>query len=554
MPNIREYLKEQLKQIWNQTFDFKLTSTDIISIEPPKDLQHGDYATNIAMKLAKQAKESPLQIAETIVATFEDPLQYVAKITIAKPGFINFQLNPKWFNETLSNIINHKEKYGWNDFGSGQKVMVEFVSANPTGPLHIGHGRQAVLGDTIALLLEACGYEVTREYYFNNAGRQMNLLGQSVYARYLQLLGFEAELPEDGYEGDYITEIAKLILAKDSDKWMNIEHEKTLQHFREFASATIIETINNDLKHFRIVFDSWYNESSLYQSGAVQAIVTELQERLFAYQQDGAMWFASTLFGDEKDRVLVKSTGEPTYLTPDIAYHKIKFQRQFDKVINIHGADHHGYVPRMLAAMKALSLPDDWLQYVIHQMVSFTRGGEEIKMSTRKAQFITLRELCDEVGVDVARYFFIMRDPDSHLVFDLDLAKEQSNENPAYYVQYAHARICNIFRHAVENKVQYLGLNEDHLALLTEPEEKKLILMLAEFPNLIKQATNSLKPHMVTDYLESLAECFHQFYHDHRVITDNVELTQARLTLADATKIVLANGLKILNITAPERM
>ncbi|MEA1996381.1 MAG: arginine--tRNA ligase [Gemmatimonadota bacterium] len=532
-------------------------------IEKPRDPRHGDLAANIAFLLARALKKNPALIAGDIVDAMELESGYVEKIEVAPNGFMNFRISPRWSIDRLVLFQQKGERYGLDNCLEGRRVMVEFVSSNPTGPLTIGHGRQAVLGDCISSLLQAMGAEVCREYYYNDAGNQMNILGYSLRARYAQLFDPSFPFPENGYQGDYLVDLAGSFAAEHKESYRPRSHdepcdEKTLALFREYAAERIRQMIDTCLKEFRIEFDVWSLESRFYTEGKIDRLLEVLKKKGLSYEKDGAVWLATSRFGDTEDRVIVKKTGDATYFLPDTAYHMEKYERSFDEVINIHGSDHHGYVPRMLAAMKALGIPDGWLRYVVHQMVSFTEDGESLRMSTRAGRFITLTDLCREVGVDVARYFFVMRRADSHLVFDLDLAREQSNENPVYYCQYVHARICSLTPTARD-----AGLWDGDRSLwlehsptgLDEPEETELVRHLVTFPEVVKKAALALEPHHIPYYLEGLAARFHSWYQRHRIVnTADKKPSLDRLFLADCVRTVMANGLRLLGITAPEKM
>jgi len=557
-----------MKTIIRQAVDSALQELEIAEVpeyvvEKPKDPRHGDLAVNVAFLLVRTLKKKPALIAEEIVAALKLDTTYIDKIEVAPNGFINFRISARWSVDQLSRIQQEGARYGLDKPLAGRKIMVEFVSSNPTGPLTIGHGRQAVLGDCISSLLEAMGAEVCREYYYNDAGNQMNLLGLSLRARYAQKWDPDFPLPEKGYQGDYLIEIAESFAGEYGERYRPGSHteqpdEATLKLFREYAAERIRRLIDKDLKEFKIEFDVWSLESRLYTDGKVDLLLKLLEEKGLSYKKEGALWLSTARFGDTEDRVIVKKTGEPTYFLPDLAYHLDKHERGFDEVINIHGADHHGYAPRMLAGMEALGYPKGWLRYVIHQMVSFTEGGKQIRMSTRAGRFITLADLCREVGVDVARYFFVMRKADSHLIFDLDLARKQSNENPVYYCQYVHARTCNLTPTA-----QQAGIwdgnrklwREHSPTLLTQPEEIDLITYLVDFPAVVKSAALSLEPHHIPYYLEELARRFHTWYQHHRIVNaDDPALSLDRLYLADCVRTVMANGLRLLGITPLEKM
>jgi arginyl-tRNA synthetase len=546
MQKIELYLKNKLNDALDK---LGLPQTDF-SFEIPKIVKHGDLSVNIAMQLASESKNNPRVIAQEIVESLSFTKELISKVEIAGPGFINFSFAMPFLQKTVGEIVKQGEKYGRHNFGKNQKAQVEFVSANPTGPLTIGHGRQAVLGDTIANFLEWAGYNVTREYYFNNAGKQMQILGESVLLRYKELLGDQVEFPEDYYQGKYIKDIAQELKSihhdalRDSDK---------LYIFQDTAESIIFADIKNTLKRLGINFDIYYNEKDLYDNGAVEEVIDLLKKEDLAYKKDGALWFRTTKFGQEQDRVIVKSTGEPTYRLPDIAYHRTKFERKFDLIVDLFGADHIATYPDVLAGIKALGYDESKVKVLIHQFVTLYQDKEKVKMSTRKANFITLDELVDEVGADVTRWFFLMRSMDSHLNFDLTLAKTQSDENPVYYNQYAHARICSIERNAEKRKLSY-KTNMTTLKKLTHPAELDLIKKLIEFSNVVERCAREFTPHQLTQYLSEVSTYFHKFYTECWVLTGDTELSQARLALCLATRIVLANGFKILGISAPDRM
>ena len=548
------YLKEALeKAIEASGFE---TQTDYqVEVANSRQKEFGDLASNIALQLAKPLKRSPRDIAQTLVSHLDlDPAQ-VEKVNLAGPGFINFVLSKKHLFQALQIILDKQADYGKSNLAKQQSTQVEFVSANPTGPLTIGHGRQAVLGDTIARLLQAIGHKVTREYYFNDAGRQMRVLGDSVRYRYLEILGENVEFPEDHYQGEYIRDIAQVAVDEKGD---SLKHETGGDYFKNLAEKTIFEDIKATLARMNIVFDVFYNEKSLYETGKIEAVIQALRDKGLAYDQDGAVWFKATECGLDQDRVIVKSTGEPTYRLPDIAYHRDKLARNFDLIIDIFGADHIATYPDVLAGLTALDCDASKVNVLIHQFVTLTEGQEKIKMSTRKANFVTLDELMDEVGADVTRYFFLNRSMSSHLNFDLTLAKNQSDENPVYYVQYAHARICSILRYATEEG--YDPEADADLTLLTQDEEIDLIKALINFPQIVSGAAENFEPHRLPTYLEELANIYHRFQHAGkrdsalRVVTEDQPLTQARLALCRATQIVLANGLALLGISRPEKM
>ena len=532
-----------------------LTAEDV-DLSVAKQKEHGDLGTNVALKIAPRIKQNPRRVAGLILEHLTLP-DGIDKADVAGPGFINFFLGKGILYRSLGEILAQRKDYGRSEHGKGLRTQVEFVSANPTGPLTIGHGRQAVIGDTIARLLEATGHSVTREYYFNDAGRQMRILGDSVRRRYLELAGETVEFPEDYYQGEYIRDIARGVLQ---EKGGGLREESHLALFQNRAEQAIFSDIKATLNRLGIVFDVFYNEKSLYETGKIDTVIQALRQKDLAYDKDGAVWFRTSKLGMDQDRVIVKSTGEPTYRLPDIAYHKDKMDRGFDRVIDIFGADHIATYPDVLAGMKALGYDPSRVTVLIHQFVTLTEGKEKIKMSTRKANFVTLDELMDEVGPDVTRYFFLNRSMSSHLNFDLTLAKTQSDENPVYYVQYAHARICIIIQHARSAGIDPEFAGHVDLRLLAADEELDLVKILKEFPRETAEAALHFEPHRIPAYLEEVANVYHRFQHTGkvdaalRVVTDNIPLTQARIALCQATRIVLANGLSLLGISAPERM
>jgi len=524
-----------------------------IDVEATKDIRHGDYASNVAMMLASPVKMNPRRIAEIIVSQISAQDHFLEKIEIAGPGFINFFIKEETWRELLEEIERAGERYGENDLGLGQRVQVEFVSANPTGPLHIGHARGAAVGDAIAKILGASHYSVVREYYINDAGNQMNNLGRSVLLRCQELQGNEeVAFPDDCYQGDYIKDLAREILRKEGDRWLT--RDGAIPHFTEYAAREILEGIKADLRDFAVVFDGYFSEKELYKNDEVLKLLAFLEEKGFIYREGDTSWFKTTAFGDEKDRVVVRRNGEPTYFAADIAYHKNKFDRGFDRIIDIWGADHHGYIPRMLAAVQSLGHEKDSLKIVLVQLVNLLRDGKPVAMSTRSGEFVTMKEVVDEVGKDAARYNFLMRRSDSHLDFDLELAKKQSNENPVYYVQYVHARICSIFAAAGECGYEIPVFKDVDVQLLNLPEEMAIIKTITRFPEVVEGAARSLEPHRLTFYLNNLAGIFHNYYHKHRVVSPDEELTKARLLLVKSVRSVLRNALGLLGVSAPEKM
>jgi arginyl-tRNA synthetase len=522
-------------------------------VDAPKQADHGDLATNLALVLAKQARMPPRKVAEILVSRVAAPTGMLQKIEIAGPGFINFFIDDTFWYRVLPEIHDLGPAYGDSDLGAGQKVQVEFVSANPTGPLHIGHGRGAALGDALANLLRATGHQVVREYYINDVGNQILTLGKSLYFRLREHLGEVIEFPEDGYQGGYMKELAGNYLAQGKAVPPAPPHEDDLLELGRYAGDAILEDIKKDLNDFGVHFDNWFSETELFRQGLVDQSIRLLKENRFLYEKDGALWFKATEFGDEKDRVVQRSNEAFTYFASDIAYHLYKFQQDYNLVVDIWGADHHGYVPRLQAAAQALGLKGR-LQVILVQLVSLLRQGEPVAMTTRGGTFVTLREVLDEVGKDAARFIFLTRRPDAQLEFDLELAKQQSSENPVYYVQYAHARLASVFRQAAAQGIPLGAPDLSHLPRLSLPEELSLLKLLAGYPELVEAAARNLEPHRLTYFLTELASQLHSYYYKHRFINEDGELTRARLDLVAAVKTVLAHGLQILGVAAPETM
>jgi arginyl-tRNA synthetase len=522
-----------------------------VTLERPRDPTHGDLATNLALTLAKTVGEKPRAVAERLVANLELPSGLVRKTEIAGPGFINFFLAEAQVVGVLPAILAAGANYGKSNVGEGKKVNVEFVSANPTGPLHVGHGRGAALGDGIAALLEWTGWQVTREFYVNDAGTQIDKLARSLWARIQQAVGREAEIPEGGYQGEYLAELARTVLEKEGKRFADLPEAEGIARSRELAVRAERAEQDADLREFGVRFDVLSNESSVYQRGLIDATLRELAEHGRTFESEGALWLRTTDLGDDKDRVLRKSDGTYTYLVPDIAYHRDKHERGFVRAINVWGADHHGYIPRMRAALRALGYPDDFLHVEIVQLVRVVQGGGEVRFSKRTGEFVSLRDLFQETGVDAARYFFLMKRGDSQFIFDVDLAKSQTDENPVFYVQMAHARMSGIFRVAGRDAAAVRAVGVD-LAVLTQSEELELIKALQDFPDIVRRAAAACEPHRITAYLEGLARIAHAWYHKYRVLGEPEEA--ARLVLARAVQQVLANGLTLLGIRAPERM
>ena len=555
--NIVEQVQEKLKQeIAEAVLKAGLASEEQmpqVILETPKDKTHGDYSTNMAMQLARVAKKAPRMIAEQIIANFDQSKASIEKMEIAGPGFINFYMDNAYVTALIPTILDAKEKYGESTVGNNQKIQVEFVSANPTGDLHLGHARGAAVGDSLCNILDKAGYDVSREYYINDAGNQINNLAYSVEARYFQALGQDFPMPEDGYHGQDIIGIGQKLAEEFGDRFVNESKEERFKFFREYGLKYEMAKLKADLEDFRVPFDVWYSETSLYENGKIDDAIKELRERGHIYEKDGATWFRSTELGDDKDRVLIKQDGSYTYLLPDIAYHRDKFERGFEQLINIWGADHHGYIPRMKAAIEALGHDRDQLEVEIIQLVHLFKDGEKMKMSKRTGKAVTMRDLVEEVGLDATRYFFAMRSADTHLDFDLDLAVSQSNENPVYYAQYAHARICSILRSGQDLGIE-IGKEYD-LKQITTEKEFEVLKKLGEFPLAVAEAAKKRLPHRVTNYIFDLASTFHSFYNAEKVLDkDNMERTKARLALIQAVGVTLRNALTLIGVSAPEKM
>ncbi len=551
------------------------------SVDWPKKEAWGDFSSSVAMIIAKQEQRSPLEVAHVIAEQLKTACSFLEKVSVAPPGFLNLTLRPDCWFPVLEAIERMGNRYGHSDVGQGQRVLLEFVSANPTGPLHMGHGRGAALGEALAKLLKASGYAVDREYYINDAGRQMKLLGDSVYARYLEIHGRECSFPEDGYHGGYIKVLAQAVVQEQGESLLTLNPEDAQRTCGELASRKLVRDIREDLMRFGVEFETWYSEASLLTSGKIREALADLAQRDLVFAKDGATWFRSSHFQDKKDRVVCRQDGRHTYLASDIAYHFDKLRRRYDWLINIWGADHHGYIPRMQAAIQAFGYAKDRLRVVLVQMVRLLRDGRTIEMSKRAGEFVTLQDVVDEVGADAAKFFFLMRRSDTHLEFDLELAKKHSAENPVYYVQYAHARLASLFRIAREQGVTIPPVREARLPALVQPEEIRLIKHLSGFPGVLAVSTRELAPHRITFYLQELAGLLHVFYYKHRVLpprVDGVEETEsdgremceisnassptvmsrelmiARLVLLKQVQVVLQNGLWLLGVTAPEKM
>ena len=554
--NAVEQIQQKVKSaIYEAIISAKLTEREnipSIMLETPRNKGNGDYATNIAMQLTKIAKKPPRAIAEAIVEHIDKESGSIQTIEIAGPGFINITLKKDYLQEVVKTVLDQGAKYGRSDSGDGEKIQVEFVSANPTGDLHLGHARGASVGDSLCNVLDFSGYNVQREYYINDAGSQIDNLALSVEARYYQALGEEKELPEDGYQGQDIIDLAKKLVNEFGDKYKNLPEKERYEFFREYGLKYELEKLKTDLENFRVPFDNWFSESTLYGSGKIESALNKLKENGHIYEEDGATWFRSTTFGDDKDRVLIKKDGSFTYIMPDIAYHEDKIQRCFDTLINIWGADHHGYIPRMMAAIEALGYGKDKLEIIVAQMVHLYKDGERMIMSKRTGKAVTLRELVEDVGLDAVRYFFVMRSGDTQMDFDLDLAVSESNENPVYYAQYAHARISSILRQSKELDLQP---SAEGAALLTADREIDLLKKIGDFPQVIAGAARLRAPHRVATYIQELAAAFHSFYNAEKVLDpENRDLSEARLALITATRTTIANALKLIGVSAPEKM
>lgn len=562
-----------------------------IVVEPPKRPEWGDFSSNVAMLLASQVRQSPLQVAETLAIDLrKECADLFTQVAVAPPGFLNFTLHSSQWIQILQSIQAFGSLFGTSRAGAGKRILLEFVSANPTGPLHVGHGRGAALGQALANVLQAAGFSVSKEYYINDAGRQLQLLGRSVFARYRELLGQEAVFPEDGYHGDYIKVLAEGLVETRQRALLGISVEEAERVCAKESCAILIDRIRQDLETFGICFDSWFSETQLHESGKIESALGELRRQQLLEQRDRAWWFCSSNFGDEKDRVVQKQDETYTYLAADIAYHREKLKRGYDTLINIWGADHHGYIPRMEAAVQAFGFPKETLRVVLVQMVSLLRGGRKVEMSKRAGEFVTLREVLDEVGSDAAKFFFLMRRADTHLDFDLDLAKQQSADNPVYYVQYAHARLASLFRVAQERGIPLASLEDVEPHLLLQDEELGLIKRLAQYPTIVESSALALEPHRLTFYLQELAAQVHAYYNKHRVLpswsgpgkanktegpfdqTDvsempssegpsdpqsesiSPEVTAARLAIFQQVQTVIRNGLTLLGVSSPEKM
>ncbi|WP_420828303.1 arginine--tRNA ligase [Desulfonema limicola] len=534
--------------------DFPVSDFSGIELEEPKMSAHGDFSSNMAMVMASTQKMAPRKIAQAVIKNLENSEGIIDKIEIAGPGFINFFTGPGAWYPVLKDVHEAGDKYGAPDIGAGKKIQIEFVSANPTGPLHVGHGRGAAVGDSVANILSFCGYDVQREYYINDSGRQINTLGKSVFLRYQELSGKDIDFPEDHYKGDYIKEIAETILKQKNHEIINLDQDQAVEYCARFAAGKILNSIKQDLEDFGVRFDNWFSEQTLFDSGKVAEIINSFKNEGVIYEKDQALWFKTSDFGDEKDRVVVRSNSQTTYFASDIAYHRNKYERGMEKVIDVWGADHHGYIPRMTASILASGRSKDQFAVILVQLVNLLRGGAPVAMSSRAGEFITLKDVVDEVGADAARFIFLTRHYESKLDFDLELAKKKTNDNPVFYVQYVHARISSILAKGQEQGITDIKWKEDAVKLLKEPEDIALIKALARYPEAVEAAGRLMEPHRITYYLMELSSAFHAYYNKHKVLTENPDLTLGRLYLVLAVKKVIKNGLNLLGVSAPEKM
>ncbi|MEN6371639.1 MAG: arginine--tRNA ligase [Armatimonadota bacterium] len=536
--------------------DLAIDAIPEVEIDIPKKKEFGDYSTNVAMVLARTLGKSPREVAQQVIDRIMQSGGIIEKVQIAGAGFINFYLKPDWYHNIIRMVDTEKERYGTSSKHTGESILVEFVSANPNGPVTVGSARSGVIGDVVSNLLSAVGYKVCREYYINDAlnSTQMQNFGKSLEVRYLQSLGHDAKMPEDGYQGDYVIQIAKDIIERDGDKYVHLPKDERVRQFTDTGEQSMIALQKSDLADFGVKFDNWFSERTLHASGKVSKAIETLKERGYAYDKEGAVWLRSTAFGDDKDRTLVRSNGQPTYIAADSAYHADKFDRGFDRLLNVWGPHHHGYIARTKAAIAALGYDPGKLDVLIYQVVRLFSGGELVMMSKRRGDLVPLSELVNEVGKDASRFFLLMRSADSPLDFDLELAKSQSSENPVYYVQYAHARICSILRSAEENNIALPSASDVDLSLIVHPSEIELIKKFGEWPELVERSAVNYEPHRLTGYAMDLAALFHAFYRDCRVLGEDANVTSARLVVAQAAKTVLSNVLGMLGISAPERM
>jgi arginyl-tRNA synthetase len=554
---MKQHIRTLIRHAAKTAFEQGRLPSDTIPdfmVEEPKLEAHGDFSTNLAMAMASVQKMSPRKIAEALIAHIQDPEKILLKTEIAGPGFINFFIAPGAWHPILRQIHEKDEQYGASDIGKGQKIQIEFVSANPTGPLHFGHGRGAAVGDSVANILAFCGYDVHREYYINDSGRQITTLGRSVFLRYKEILGENIAFPEDCYQGDYIRDLAQTVKTDKGDSLLKADESEAVAYCARYASDAILKYIRQVLEEFGVGFDQWYSEQKLCDSGKVEDIIREYRDKGLMYEKEGALWFKTSDFGDEKDRVVVRANGQTTYFASDIAYHIEKFQRGFDKVIDVWGADHHGYIPRVTAALEASGQNKEKFQVILIYMVNLFRDGQPVAMSKRSGEFITLKDVVDEVGKDAARFIFLTRHYESPLDFDLELAKKKTNDNPVFYVQYVHARISSIIAKSLEMGIDAGAWDDAAMAALIDPEDIGLIKAISRYPEVVKQSAQFSEPHRITYFLMNLSAAFHAYYNRNRVLGDDPLLSRARLYLISAVKKTIRNGLKLLGVSAPEKM
>ena len=534
--------------------DLELSVMSEIVVEKPKEEKFGDFSTSLAMGLAKSERKKPYEIAEILSRHLQCNEDNIASVKIAGPGFLNLTMKPSFFLKRLLKVAEQADQYGSSNAGQGKKVLLEFVSANPTGPLHVGHGRGAAVGDMLGRLLDKAGYNVSTEYYINDVGNQMNTLGRSTWSRYLELQDKGNAFPSDYYQGEYIKDIARDIYAQHGNEFLDKEEEQVLPFFREYARNSVLNGIKEDLAKFGVIFDQWFSEKKLYDQKLVDAAVNWLRKEKHIYDKEGAVWLRSSALNDEKDRVLIKQSGEKTYFCSDIAYHKNKIDRGFEWIVDLWGADHHGYVPRMKSALQAMGYDENVFKVMLVQFVSLKRGGEKVSMSTRSGEFETLADVIREVGIDATRFFFLMRSSDTHLDFDLELAKKESPENPVFYIQYAHARICSIFRTATEQGIKLLDSVDIDLSPLKNKEEFVMIKKILAFTETVEKSAELLEVHRIAFYLQDLVGTFHRYYSRNRIVSEDHALSFARLFLMNCLRVTIRNGLSIMGVSAPERM
>ena len=534
--------------------DLELSVMSEIVVEKPKEEKFGDFSTSLAMGLAKSERKKPYEIAEILSRHLQCNEDNIASVKIAGPGFLNLTMKPSFFLKRLLKVAEQADQYGSSNAGQGKKVLLEFVSANPTGPLHVGHGRGAAVGDMLGRLLDKAGYNVSTEYYINDVGNQMNTLGRSTWSRYLELQDKGNAFPSDYYQGEYIKDIARDIYAQHGNEFLDKEEEQVLPFFREYARNSVLNGIKEDLATFGVIFDQWFSEKKLYDQQLVDAAVNWLRKEKHIYDKEGAVWLRSSALNDEKDRVLIKQSGEKTYFCSDIAYHKNKIDRGFEWIVDLWGADHHGYVPRMKSALQAMGYDENVFKVMLVQFVSLKRGGEKVSMSTRSGEFETLADVIKEVGIDATRFFFLMRSSDTHLDFDLELAKKESPENPVFYIQYAHARICSIFRTATEQGIKLLDSVDIDLSPLQNKEEFVMIKKILAFTETVEKSAELLEVHRIAFYLQDLVGTFHRYYSRNRIVSEDHALSFARLFLMNCLRVTIRNGLSIMGVSAPERM